>query len=171
VPVHVWRVCGRGAATSRQTQRRAAARHRTHTHRIHTHNTQLTPAYAAAAHAMLGGDGAAAEAFAATLEAQHTSCSGLLHVSSSGSEQEPLAASLAFSMPPAYPGAAALECHVQSSARLPRDTVDALSARLQAQAQAAQVRQLRLRLRVGTAGGGSLSSAGVAASVTLPTAL
>lgn len=50
-----------------------------------------------------------------------------------------LSASLLFSMPPDYPAAAALQCHI-TSADLSRATVDSISQQLQQQAQEALVR-------------------------------
>jgi hypothetical protein len=49
-----------------------------------------------------------------------------------------LHATLVFDMPPGYPAAAAMRCHVTSS-HLPRDVSDTLSQQLQQQAEALQV--------------------------------
>jgi hypothetical protein len=49
-----------------------------------------------------------------------------------------LQATLVFDMPPGYPAAAAIRCHV-TSPQLPRDVIDALSQQLQEQAEDLQV--------------------------------
>uniref|UniRef100_A0A383WAE9 RWD domain-containing protein 3 n=1 Tax=Tetradesmus obliquus TaxID=3088 RepID=A0A383WAE9_TETOB len=94
--------------------------------------TDVTPGYRSAAEAALQPDDACQEAGSAAQQLAGCSCSGALLCEGSS-----LQANLVFDMPPGYPAAAAMRCHV-TSPQLSRDATDTLSQQLQQQAEALQ---------------------------------